>query len=123
MHETQCCRREDASILHVESRNAERKAVSYAGHICRTMLIAVGLFTLAASARGEEPKGGGILRLYHRDSPGSPSILEESSNSVTTPFLAVFNNLILYDQNEPRNTFETMLPSCGSTRATAGTII
>ena len=84
--------------------------MSCAGHICRVMLIVIGLFAITDFACGEEPKHGGILRLYHRDSPGSPSILEESSNSVTAPFLAVFSNLVLYDQNEPRNTFETIRP-------------
>jgi len=58
------------------------------------MLIAVGLFTIAAPVRSEEPKHGGILRLYYHDSPGSPSILEESSNSVTAPFLVMLKNLL-----------------------------
>ena len=66
---------------------------------------------LAATAvRAEEPHHGGVLRVYHRDSPGSPSILEESSDSVTAPFMAVFSNLVLYDQNEPRNSIETIRP-------------
>ncbi len=65
---------------------------------------------LAWTAQAGEPKSGGILRMYHRDSPGSPSILEESSNSVTVPFMALFNNLVVYDQNEPRNSIETIRP-------------
>ncbi len=65
---------------------------------------------LASTASAAEPKQGGVLRLYHRDSPGSPSILEESSNSVTVPFMAVFNNLVIYDQQEPRNSIDTIRP-------------
>jgi peptide/nickel transport system substrate-binding protein len=61
-------------------------------------------------AAAQEPKHGGILQLFHRDSPGSPSILEESSDSVTVPFMAVFNNLVLYNQDEPRNSIETIQP-------------
>ena len=41
--------------------------------------IAVMLATLltSPSGRAQEPKHGGILHLFHRDSPGSPSILED----------------------------------------------
>jgi peptide/nickel transport system substrate-binding protein len=68
------------------------------------------LLLIAGASPAAEPKQGGTLHLYHRDSPGSPSILEESSNSVTVPFMAVFNNLVLYDQQEPRNSVETIRP-------------
>ncbi|HEY0184195.1 MAG TPA: ABC transporter substrate-binding protein [Rhodopila sp.] len=61
-------------------------------------------------ATAQEPKHGGVLHLFHRDSPSSPSILEESSDSVTIPFMAVFNNLVLYNQDEPRNSIDTIQP-------------
>ena len=41
-----------------------------------------------------EPKSGGILRMYHRDSPGSASIHEGATYSINVPFMAVFNNLV-----------------------------
>jgi peptide/nickel transport system substrate-binding protein len=66
--------------------------------------------TWAAAAAAAEPKQGGVLRIYHRDSPGSPSILEESSNSVTAPFMALFNNLVIFDQQEPRASIDTIRP-------------
>ncbi len=69
-----------------------------------------GLWVLGSVAAAEEPKHGGILHLFHRDSPGSPSILEELSNSVNTPFMAVFNNLVIYDQDVPRNSADTIRP-------------
>ncbi len=74
------------------------------------LLAAVTLLTLVTAGIAADPKQGGVLKLYHRDSPGSPSILEESSNSVTSPFMAMFNNLVLYDQEQPRNTVETIQP-------------
>ena len=76
----------------------------------RCLLAAAAFLALSTAGIAADPKPGGVLKLYHRDSPGSPSILEESSNSVTSPFMAMFNNLVLYDQEQPRNTVETIQP-------------
>ena len=65
---------------------------------------------LAAPVQAEEPKHGGILRIYHRDSPASASILEESTFSTNIPFMGVFNNLVLYDQHKPQNQIDTIVP-------------
>ena len=51
-------------------------------------LAAVALSFFAASnvaASAAEPKQGGILRVYHRDSPASMSIHEEATYSVNVP--------------------------------------
>jgi len=60
-------------------------------------LAAAVLSLLAASniALAAE-KQGGILRVYHRDSPASASIHEEATYSVNVPFMPVFNNLVIY---------------------------
>ena len=76
----------------------------------RGLLAAAAFLALSTAGIAADPKPGGVLKLYHRDSPGSPSILEESSNSVTAPFMALFNNLVLYDQEQPRNSVETIQP-------------
>jgi peptide/nickel transport system substrate-binding protein len=55
-------------------------------------------------------KQGGTLRFYHRDNPPSASIHEESSISTILPFMAVFNNLVLFDQNKPFNSADTIVP-------------
>src|SRR6266568_8174590 len=55
-------------------------------------------------------KSGGILKVYHRDSPGSMSILEEATNSTEIPMMGVFNNLVLYKQDEPQNRMQTIVP-------------
>ena len=44
-------------------------------------------------------KSGGVLKIYHRDSPASMSILEEGTNSTEIPMMGVFNNLVMYDQH------------------------
>ena len=57
-----------------------------------------------------EPKSGGILRIYHRDSPGSASIHEEATYSINVPFMAVFNNLVIYEQHMAQNSVERIGP-------------
>jgi peptide/nickel transport system substrate-binding protein len=71
-----------------------------------------GLFLVAAAWTGaaEAQKLGGVLRVYHRDSPASMSILEEATNSVSIPMMAVFNNLVLYDQHIAQNSLDTVVP-------------
>ena len=63
---------------------------------------------LAFAARAQKP--GGTLRVYHRDSPASMSIIEEGTNSVSIPMMAVFNNLVLYDQHTAQNSLDTIVP-------------
>jgi peptide/nickel transport system substrate-binding protein len=64
------------------------------------------VFTESAIAQ----KQGGILRVFHRDSPASMSILEEGSISAIMPMMGVFNNLVLFDQHVPQNRVETIVP-------------
>ncbi len=55
-------------------------------------------------------KYGGILRPYHRGTPPSGSIHEEATNSTTTPYIPVMNNLVFYDQSVARNSLDTIVP-------------
>src|SRR5437588_4099087 len=64
---------------------------------------------LAATPAGAQ-KQGGTLKYYHRDNPPTTSIHEEATVSTVNPFMAVFNNLVLFDQNKPSNTLETIVP-------------
>jgi peptide/nickel transport system substrate-binding protein len=72
-------------------------------------LLAVLIGTLSA-ANADEPKHGGILRIYHRDSPASMSIHEEATWSTIMPMGAVFNNLVIYDQHIKQNSLATIRP-------------
>src|SRR6267154_1018423 len=74
-------------------------------------LAAAVLSLLAASniALAAE-KQGGILRVYHRDSPASASIHEEATYSVNIPFMPVFNNLVIYKQDVAQNSLESIVP-------------
>src|SRR6266849_1615818 len=64
--------------------------------------------TIATAALAQ--KQGGILRVQHRDSPASMSILEEGTISAIMPMMGVFNNLVLFDQHVPQNRTESIVP-------------
>ena len=50
------------------------------------------------------------MRVYHRDSPGSASIHEGATYSVNIPFMPVFNNLVMYNQDVAQNSVESIVP-------------
>jgi peptide/nickel transport system substrate-binding protein len=77
----------------------------------RAAAMLVVMFSAATAADAQ--KQGGTLRIYHRDNPPSASLHEESTVSVTEPFMAVFNNLVLFDQTKPFNSFDTIVPELG----------
>src|SRR6202166_1375389 len=76
-------------------------------------LAGAALCLLAASyaaALAAEPKQGGILRVYHRDSPGGASIHEGATYSLNVPFMPVYNNLVVYNQNVAQNSIDSIVP-------------
>lgn len=50
------------------------------------------------------------MRVYHRDSPGSMSILEEGTISTVIPMMGVFNNLVVFDPRVPQNSINSIVP-------------
>ena len=66
----------------------------------------LSLLAFSSVASAAEPKQGGILRMYHRDSPGSASIHEEATYSTNIPFMPVFNNLVIYKQDVAQNSMD-----------------
>src|SRR6516165_9952941 len=72
---------------------------------------AIGLLiAMSAGAVAFAQKPGGVLKIYHRDSPASMSILEEATNSTEIPMMGVFNNLVLYEQDVPQNSLRSIIP-------------
>src|SRR5580704_11784826 len=71
-------------------------------------LVAIALSGFAATALAQKP--GGTLRIPHADSPASMSILEESTITAESPMMAVFNNLVMFDQHVAQNTLESIIP-------------
>ena len=72
---------------------------------------AAAAMTLADPALAQ--KQGGMLRVFHRDSPASMSILEEGSISAIMPMMGVFNNLVLFDQHVPQNRVQSIVSGSG----------
>jgi peptide/nickel transport system substrate-binding protein len=59
-------------------------------------------------------KQGGILHLYHRDSPASMSMLEEATISAVIPVSGVFNNLVMFDPKVPQESLASVIPDLAS---------
>jgi len=75
-------------------------------------LLAAGslLAVMFAADAALAQKSGGILKAYHRGTPPSGSIHEEATNSTLSPYMAVMNNLVMYDQLKPVNSLDTIVP-------------
>jgi peptide/nickel transport system substrate-binding protein len=86
------------------SREGSMRSVRALAAIILSLLVACSIASAA------EPKQGGILRMYHRDSPGSASIHEEATYSTNVPFMPVFNNLVIYKQDVEQNSMESIVP-------------
>jgi peptide/nickel transport system substrate-binding protein len=81
--------------------------------VCRREICAAAvglLLAIATATTALAQKQGGILRVQHRDSPASMSILEEGTVSAIMPMMGVFNNLVLFDQHIPQNRAESIVP-------------
>jgi peptide/nickel transport system substrate-binding protein len=74
--------------------------------------LAVGglLTALATADPAVAQKSGGILKMYSPDSPASMSIHEEATVFAEGPMMAVFNNLVIYDQHVPQNSLQSIVP-------------
>jgi peptide/nickel transport system substrate-binding protein len=76
-----------------------------------SVAVASGLLTaMAAAEPALAQKPGGILRLSHFDSPASMSILEESTVAALRPAMGVFNNLVMYKQDVPQASLQSIVP-------------
>jgi peptide/nickel transport system substrate-binding protein len=70
----------------------------------------LSLLAVSDAALAGEPKQGGILRVYHRDSPGSASIHEGATYSLNVPFMPIYNNLVIFNQQVAQNSMESIVP-------------
>ena len=79
--------------------------------------LATALFVslAACAAQAQTPKHGGILYIYHRETPPSLSIHEEATFSVNVPAMGIYNNLIIYDQHKPQTSIANS-EGCGRLR-------
>src|SRR6266446_9932271 len=77
----------------------------------RGYFMAAGLLTAVVTVQpASAQKPGGVLRMPIGNSPASMSIHEEATRIAVTPMMAVFNNLVLFDQHVAQNTFGSIRP-------------
>ena len=77
-------------------------------HLLPTSLMLMVCMSLATTAFAQ--KLGGTLRVPLRENPGSASLHEESSISAVQPFMAVYNNLVVFDQQDEMARPESIKP-------------
>src|SRR6266436_4136846 len=68
------------------------------------------LFAISAGEPAFAQKQGGVLRMSHFDSPASMSIHEEATAAANRPMMGVFNNLVMYKQDVPQNSMQSIVP-------------
>src|SRR5215813_10663682 len=80
----------------------------------RVFLVAAGLLVAVASNSALAQKRGGVLKMYFFDSPASMSIHEEATIAGQGPVMGVFNNLVMYEQDVPQASIESIVPDLAS---------
>src|SRR6266852_6331093 len=77
--------------------------------------VAAGLcFGMAVGGPASAQKPGGTLKIYFFDSPASMSIHEEATFAALGPMMGVFNNLVMYKQDVPLSSMESIVPDLAS---------
>src|SRR5215472_4045404 len=68
------------------------------------------LLALLAAEPALAQKTGGVLRMYHFDSPASLSLHEEVTFAALGPAMGLFNNLIMFDPHLSQATLASIVP-------------
>src|SRR2546423_3369399 len=83
--------------------------------IFRQLAAAAGVLAAIVSPHlAVAQKQGGVLKVYFFDSPASMSIHEEATFAAQGPMMAVFNNLVMYRQDVPLASLDTIVPDLAS---------
>src|SRR5262245_30585334 len=72
------------------------------------MVALLGALCCSGAASAQKP--GGVMRVYFFDSPASMSIHEESTLASQGPMMGVFNNLVMYKQDVPQTSLQSIVP-------------
>src|SRR6266550_1250338 len=81
----------------------------------RTLAAAGGfLLVLSMGGTASAQKPGGVLRMYHFDSPASLSLHEEVTFAALGPAMGLFNNLVMFDQHIAQASFASIMPDLAS---------
>ncbi len=68
------------------------------------------LLALVAGDAALAQKPGGVLKISFFDSPASMSLHEEATGAALRPMMGVFNNLVMYRQDEAQNSLASIVP-------------
>src|SRR3984957_9497291 len=93
-----------------KARPAENREGRLMLRSLRTLALTFGALAVLLAGPAAAQKSGGILKLYHRDSPASLSTHEEATISAIAPAMALFNNLVVFNQQEKQNRMEFIQP-------------
>src|SRR5216684_3176046 len=91
----------------VQNRGRERAMKRHLGTVAITASM---LVASATAGPAFAQKQGGILKTYSPDSPASMSIHEEATVFAERPMMAVFNNLVMFDQHVKQNSLNSIVP-------------
>jgi peptide/nickel transport system substrate-binding protein len=81
----------------------------------RVLALAASLLTaMFAGGAAFAQKQGGILKMYHFDSPASMSTHEEVTWAALGPTMGLFNNLVMFDQHVSQNSLKSIVPDLAS---------
>ena len=72
------------------------------------------LVALSVAETAYAQKQGGVLKIYFFDSPASVSIHAETTAAGQGPVMGVFNNLVLYKQDVPQSSLQSIVPDLAS---------
>lgn len=81
---------------------------------------ALGLVLTGGSVAAQ--KAGGTLRIYNPDSPPGLNIYEQATPFGQGPLMAVYNNLVLFDQHNQQIRLESIKP-VGAVKREASTTL
>jgi peptide/nickel transport system substrate-binding protein len=79
------------------------------GHF-RVLAAAAALLMASSGTEAFAQKHGGTLKIYDWDNPPSLSIHEEVTHATLVPMMGVLNNLVMYKQDEPQNSLQSVVP-------------
>ena len=77
-------------------------------HVMAGAALAAAVLVAAGTALAQ--KQGGTLKIYVMDNPPSASIHEEATISTVMPFMGLYNNLVYFDPNKPKNALDSIIP-------------
>jgi peptide/nickel transport system substrate-binding protein len=93
----------DLNMMRSKAKKVKRLLESLVTASGLTVVILFGSTALAQ-------KPGGVLRMYHFDSPASLSLHEEVTFAALGPAMGLFNNLVMFDQHVPQAGLDSIVP-------------